>query len=181
MWPMPVVVLDVDPKDLLEVAAPNNQQPVQALGTDRAHPALRVGVRSGCPHRRNEHPGSLRAEHIAEPAAELRVVVTHDEACPPPSFSQDQQQVAGLLGDPAAVGIGGHPGQVDPPGVQFDEEQHVQPPQPDRIDGEEVAGEDAGVLQPRGERVPQVVRAAQLQVVEVVGRVVVPFGLGNGA
>jgi len=41
MWPVPVVVLDVDPKDLLEVAASDDEQPVQALGADRADPALR--------------------------------------------------------------------------------------------------------------------------------------------
>jgi hypothetical protein len=35
---------------------------------------------------------------------------------------------------------------VDPPGAQFDEEQHVQPAQPHRIDGEEVAGDDPGGL-----------------------------------
>jgi hypothetical protein len=35
---------------------------------------------------------------------------------------------------------------VDPAGGQFDEEQHIQPPQPDGVDGEEVAGEDAGRL-----------------------------------
>ena len=37
-----VVMLDVDPQDLLKVAAADDQQPVQALGTDGAHPALRV-------------------------------------------------------------------------------------------------------------------------------------------
>jgi hypothetical protein len=31
---------------------------------------------------------------------------------------------------------------VDPTGAQFDEEQHVQPAQPDGVDGEEVAGDD---------------------------------------
>jgi hypothetical protein len=35
---------------------------------------------------------------------------------------------------------------VDTAGVQLDEEQHVQPPQPDGIDGEEVAGQDPGGL-----------------------------------
>ena len=35
---------------------------------------------------------------------------------------------------------------MDPPGGRFDEEQHLQPPQPDRVDREEVAGEDAGSL-----------------------------------
>jgi len=62
------------------------------------------------------------------------------------SFAEHQQQVAGLLGDPAAVGVGGHPSQVDPAGVQLDEEQDVQPPQPDRVDGEEVARHDPGRL-----------------------------------
>jgi hypothetical protein len=35
---------------------------------------------------------------------------------------------------------------VDPAGSQFDKEQHIQPPQPDRVDGKEVAREDAGRL-----------------------------------
>jgi hypothetical protein len=50
-----VVMLDIDPQDLLEVAAADDQQPVQALGTDGAHPALRVGVRLGRPDRGYEH------------------------------------------------------------------------------------------------------------------------------
>jgi hypothetical protein len=50
---MLVVVLDVGPQDLLKVAAADDQQPVQALGTDRPHPALGVRVRLGCPHRRH--------------------------------------------------------------------------------------------------------------------------------
>jgi hypothetical protein len=48
-----VVMLDVDPEDLLQVAAADDQQPVQALGADRPHPALGVRVRLGCPHRRH--------------------------------------------------------------------------------------------------------------------------------
>jgi hypothetical protein len=35
---------------------------------------------------------------------------------------------------------------MDPPGVQLDEEQHVQPPQPDRVHGEEIARHDPGRL-----------------------------------
>ena len=42
---VPVVVRDVDPKDLLEVTATNDQQPVKALGTDGPHPPLRAGAR----------------------------------------------------------------------------------------------------------------------------------------
>jgi hypothetical protein len=54
--------------------------------------------------------------------------------------------VAGLLGNPGALWVGGHASQVDSPSVQLDEEQHRQPPQPDRVDGEEIAGDDPGGL-----------------------------------
>ncbi len=56
---MPVVVLDIDPQDLLQVASPDDQQPVQALDADRPNPTLRVGVRIGSLHRREQHLGPL--------------------------------------------------------------------------------------------------------------------------
>ena len=91
-----VVVLDID-VDLLEVAAADDQQPVQALGPDRARPALGVGVRRGCPHRRAEHLTTLRAEHLVETAAELGVPVVDKEAHLAAPLAQHQQKVAGLL------------------------------------------------------------------------------------
>jgi hypothetical protein len=136
-----VVMLDVDPEDLLQVAAADDQQPVQALGADRPHPALGVRVRLGCPHRRHEDLATLGAEHLVEAAGELRVPIAEQEAHPPALVPQHQQEVPGLLGDPATVGVGGHAGEVDPATVQFDEAQHVQPPQPHRLHGEEVAGD----------------------------------------
>jgi hypothetical protein len=130
-----VVMPDVDPKDLLQVATANDQEPVQALGADRPHPALRVRVRPGRLHGRQEHLGTIRAEHIVEAAGELRVPIAQHKASPSALFAQHTQQVAGLLSDPLAVRVGGDAGQVNPAGVQFDEEQHIQPPQPDRVDG----------------------------------------------
>src|SRR5919198_366906 len=47
MRPMHVVVLEVDAQHLLQVEASDDQQPVQALGADRADPALREGVGVG--------------------------------------------------------------------------------------------------------------------------------------
>jgi cytochrome d ubiquinol oxidase subunit I len=70
-----VVVPDVDPQDPLEMAAADDQQPVQALGTDRANPSLGVRVRFGRPHRRQQHLGTLGAEHVVKAAGELRVMV----------------------------------------------------------------------------------------------------------
>ena len=50
-----VVMLDINPKDPLKMTTPDNQQPIQALGTDRPHPTLAIRVRSGCPHRPHQH------------------------------------------------------------------------------------------------------------------------------
>jgi hypothetical protein len=44
-----VVMLDVDPKHLLQVVTPNDKSPVQALGPHRTDPALGVGVGIGVP------------------------------------------------------------------------------------------------------------------------------------
>jgi hypothetical protein len=49
-----VVVGSVDPKNLLEVAVADDQQPVQPLGARRPHPALGLGVRVECLHRCDE-------------------------------------------------------------------------------------------------------------------------------
>jgi hypothetical protein len=71
MRTVPVVVPDLDPKDLLEVAAPNNEQPVQTLGADRAHPALGVGVRPWCPYWRDQDLGAFVADHVVEGAGDF--------------------------------------------------------------------------------------------------------------
>jgi hypothetical protein len=52
----------------------------------------------------------------------------------------------GPVGDPGAVGVGGHASEVDSAGGHFDEEQHLQPLQPHRIDGKEVTCHDPGSL-----------------------------------
>ena len=126
--------------------SPDDQQPVQALGADRPHPPLRVRVRLGRPHRRHSTPPPSERNTSSKLRQNFASRSRSRKPYPPALVPQHQQQVPGLLGDPAAVGVGGHAGQVDPPGVQFDEEQHVQPPQPHRLDGEEVAGDDPGGL-----------------------------------
>ena len=52
-------------------------------------------------------------------------------------------ELAGLLGDPGAGRVGGAAGEVDASAAEFDEEEHVQPLQRDRLDGEEVDREHA--------------------------------------
>ena len=115
---MPVVVLDVDTKDLLQMTAPNDQQPIQAFGADGADPPFCVGVRGRRPHWRHEHLGTLRAEHLVEASTELCVPVAEQEAHLSSPLAQHQQQVAGLLGDPGAAGVGGHSSEVDTGGCR---------------------------------------------------------------
>ncbi len=53
------------------------------------------------------------------------------------------REVARLLSDPASVRVRAAGDVLDPPGRERDEEEDVDPPQKDGLDGEEVAGEHA--------------------------------------
>jgi hypothetical protein len=56
---IPVVVVNVDAKDLLQVASPDDQQPVEALRAGGADSPLRVGVRVGRLYRRAQDLGAF--------------------------------------------------------------------------------------------------------------------------
>jgi hypothetical protein len=70
-----VVVLDVGAEDSLEMAAVEDQEPVEALGTDGADEALGDGIRFGRSDWRAEDPDSLAAEDLVEGAGVLAVTV----------------------------------------------------------------------------------------------------------
>ena len=55
-------------------------------------------------------------------------------------------EVAGLLGDPWPRRVARDAGKMDAPRLELDEEQHVDAAQQDRVDAEEVAGEDPSRL-----------------------------------
>src|SRR5712691_1684756 len=78
--PMAVVVVGVGAQDMLELPPAEDEQPVEALATDAADPALGVGVRvrrlDGCADHRD--PFSL--EDVIEAAAELGVAIVDEEA-----------------------------------------------------------------------------------------------------
>jgi hypothetical protein len=76
---MGVVVRDVDPKGLFEVASANDQQPVQALGADGLHPALGNGVGVGGLDRRTDDLRTDRAPEVIEGPGELAVAVAEQE------------------------------------------------------------------------------------------------------
>src|SRR6266496_1616064 len=75
---------------------------------------------------------------------ELAVAVVDQEA--DPLKDAGEAEVARLLGDPGAGWVGRATGEVDAAALDFDEEEHVEAAQRDRLDREEVAGEHAGGL-----------------------------------
>jgi hypothetical protein len=96
MWPMLVVMLDVDAQNLLQMAASHDQQPVQALSAHRADPALREGVRVGRLDRSQHDLGALGAEDVVEATTELCVPILQDIPNMSPLLAEYQQRVACL-------------------------------------------------------------------------------------
>src|SRR5919106_2614357 len=156
MWPVLVVVVAVDAEHMLEVAAAEDEDAVEAVGADGADPALGVGVRVRRLDGRADQLDALAPEDLVEGVAELRVAVV-DEKPERLLVAELHDQVARLLDDPAAVRIRGAGDVLDPPGRERYEEEHVDPLQEGRLHGEEVAGEHARRLRshertPRGAR-----------------------------
>ena len=131
VWTMLVVVLDIPPEDLFRVTTADDQQPVEhsarTVPIHRSAEALAFGAWTGV----TSTSAPLGPEHLVEPTTELRVAVAEHKAQSLSPIRCRQEQVAGLLGDPGTIGVGRHAGQVDPAGGQFNDEQHLQPPQPE--------------------------------------------------
>jgi hypothetical protein len=125
--PMGVVVLNVDSEHVLEVAASEDQQPVQALSAHRPDPALsvsvRVGARTGV--RSTSAPSEQnRSSNVRQNFASRSRTTKRSRR---PRSLSISRRLRACWGDPGAIWVGGHSGEVDASGVQFDEEQHVQP------------------------------------------------------
>jgi hypothetical protein len=78
----------------------------------------------------------------ASKARELRVTVVDQEPHPPVAVVELHQQVARLLQHPRRVWLARASEVLDAAAADREEDEHVEAAQPDRIDGEEVAGED---------------------------------------
>src|SRR5947208_3776090 len=103
VWTLPIEVADVDAEDVLELAATEDQEPVEALPAHAADPAFGVGVRVRRLDRRSDDLDAFTAEDAVEGAAELRVPIVDQEARPPAAVVEVHQQVARLLGHPRRI------------------------------------------------------------------------------
>jgi hypothetical protein len=121
----------VDAEYGLEVAAADDQQPVETFGADGANEALGVGVRLRRTDRRADLGDAFAAEDLVEGGAESAVV----DQKPHPLEQSREAEVARLLGHPGAARIGRATGEVDAAASEFDDEEHVEAAQRERLDG----------------------------------------------
>jgi hypothetical protein len=110
--PLPVVVVDVDAQHAFEVAAVEDQQPVEALGAHGFDEALGDRVRFGRANRRPDDLDAFAAEDAVEVTRELAVAIADQEANRRRSLRQGPGELASLLGDPGAVWVGRAAGEV---------------------------------------------------------------------
>jgi hypothetical protein len=81
-------------------------------------------------------------EHGVEGRGELGVSITDQEPKLLGSIAEVDQQVAGLLGDPGAGGMGGDPGEVYAAGPELDHDEEVEAAEEDGVDVGEADRED---------------------------------------
>ena len=81
-------------------------------------------------------------DHGVEGGGELAVAVADQEPEAPVGVVEVHEQVAGLLGQPGSGRVGGDAQDVYPAGGVLDDEERVEPVQGDRVDVEQVAGQD---------------------------------------
>ena len=133
-----VVVLDELGEHALKIALISDEQPVETFPTRGANESLgeRVGARRA--NWRLDDPGANRGQHLIEGPDELGISISDQELDDAPLVLERHRGVSRLLGDPAADPMLGDASQEDLAAFQVDEEQHIVPAQPDRVDVEEV-------------------------------------------
>ena len=89
-----VVMVDVDAEDVLELAAAEDQQPVEAFAAYGADPALHVRVRVRRLDGRTDDLGSIARKESVECPRELRVAIMDQERTGRVTVVESDQEVA---------------------------------------------------------------------------------------
>lgn len=105
-------MVEVGAKDYRQVPAAQDQQVVEALAAEGAYPTFGEGVGVGRLHRGPDDPGTDGAPYRIEGSGELGVAVADEEPDRQGAAARGDEEVAGLLGNPPAGGVGGDAGQV---------------------------------------------------------------------
>ena len=114
--------------------------------SDATDEPFRVAVRPRCPRWDLDDRHRFGGEHRVEGGGVLRVAVSDQEPERPDPLAQVAEQVAGLLNRPWTGRVRGHTEDVHPPGGDFHHKQHIQSPEADGVEAEEVGRQQSGRL-----------------------------------
>jgi hypothetical protein len=123
-------VTDVHAEDVLELAAAEDQQPVEAFAADAADPALHARVRVRRLHGRAENLDVLGGQQGVKGTRELRVAIVDQEPHPPLAVVEMHQQIARVLQHPRRVRLARAREVLDAAAADGDEAEHVEATQP---------------------------------------------------
>ena len=118
-----------------------DQDSVGALGPCCADPSFGECVRPWSVRRRLHDLYAFAVEHLIEGVGELGVSVADEEAKRVDPVAEIHGEIAGGLGNPRSGRVGCDTEDVHSSGVDLYQEQHIQSAQEDRVDVEEIAGQ----------------------------------------
>src|SRR6266545_491691 len=143
-------MVDVDAQHAFEMAAVEDQQPVQTFGAHGSDEALRDRVRLWRANRRLHDPDAFAAEDLIEGAAVLAIAVADQEAHA--LLGEVEAEVACLLGDPGTGRVRRAAGEPDAPARVRDEEECVVAAQEHAFHGEKSQATMLAAWAPRNSR-----------------------------
>jgi hypothetical protein len=94
-------------------------------------------------NRRPNKSDVVGLEYGIEAARELAIMIADQKTNRFRPFGTRSGHLPRLLRDPFGVGVGRAPGKMDATAGDLDEEQHIQPLEPDGVDREEIHPDDA--------------------------------------
>src|SRR5688572_6826132 len=138
MRPVLVVMSHEHIKNTLQVLLVQNQHPVETFRADRVHKPLShpVGLRGA--KRRANNLDPVASKQLVKSVRKFLIPITNQEAHPFGALRYGPRYMSGLLRHPQRVRRRSASGQMHSAAAQLDEEQHVEPLQPDCLDREKV-------------------------------------------
>src|SRR5207244_7041856 len=108
------------------------------LGPNGPNKAFRDPIRFRNLDRRANDSGTFRLKYRIKAVRELPIAIADQKPNPLRPLAEPPRELPRLLRDPLRVRMARAASPVHAATGDFDEEQHIQTPQPDDIDGEEV-------------------------------------------
>jgi hypothetical protein len=140
---MPIVVIHEASDRPFEMLLIQNQQRVETLRPNGSYEALGDSIRLRRSKWRAHDLNLLRPKYLIEARGELLIPVSDQKADGFRPIRECPRELTGLLRHPGRRRRRRAASQMDSAAPQLNEEEHVQPLQPDRLHREEIDGEEA--------------------------------------